>query len=85
MPIVEAVGVATHGKKASDIQDAMADAVIAIQAECERIWNSDLPLEERQAKIDRIRSPEAIRAAMLAARTEVKAQDTDERAISTSA
>lgn len=81
--IVEAVGTAVGTGKANDsklIQAVMNQVILDIQAECERIWATSMPLEEKNARIDAIRNPTAMREAMLAARANVKAQQrgTDE-------
>jgi hypothetical protein len=73
--IVEAVGTTSplgRGSRGKLIELAMAQAGLDIQKKCEEIWASDLPVEEKNAKIAEISNTEALKAAKLAYRDRAK-------------
>lgn len=72
--VVAATGVASNrGARGKAIEDAMAGSIHAASLACEEVWARNLSVDAKNKIIAEIMAPEAIKARMMAARAEAKA------------
>ena len=58
------------------LEHAMAEAIAESSRQCEEIWASELPLDEKNALIKTLNDPKTVNTKMLAARQRVLTENT---------